>query len=166
MTQGESGPFTNHNMSVQEPSSVPIDEDPVAMQALFDTLRADVATDIDAYTAGEFDTHNFNAAIALGMTSLAIQEEFFGQIRREIRGGPGLPPGYGIRMRRAHEVMETVEIVNLSSRNAKNPTEAWEHGLTVATTARFRRELDRIEARSRRRAIGQIALGMRSNTGQ
>jgi len=34
MTQGESGPFANHNMSVQEPSSIPIDEDPVAMQAL------------------------------------------------------------------------------------------------------------------------------------
>jgi hypothetical protein len=169
MTQGESGPFANHNVSMHEPSSIPIDEDPAAMHALFDATRHRVVVDIDAYTGGEFDAHNdFRMAPLLGKTSLAIQEEFTTQMVRAARSPVNVDMvSQATRMRRAHEITETIEIMNLFCYEAEDPKEAWERGLDTAATARFRRELAKEEEVLRRgQAIVNLALNMRRNTGQ
>ncbi len=169
MTQGESGFFADRNMGMATPSHTSIDEDPQAMRELFDTMRDGVVADIDAYTGGRFDAHNdFRMAPLLGKTSLAIQEEFTTYMVQAARSPVNADTvSQAARMRRAYEITEAIEIMNLSPHEAEDPEEAWERGLDIAATARFRRELAEGDKVLRRgRALANIALHLRRNTGQ
>lgn len=149
-------------------SPTPIDEDPVAMRQLFEYMRGTVVADLDAYTSGAYDIeHDFESAMALGMTRLSSRNDYHTELAREVLDDPAkASAGKGRIMKRAYDVVEAIELADLASYQAEEPGEAWERALDVAAGERMRRELEGIHVRQRIRALGRTALGFRFNTGQ
>jgi hypothetical protein len=164
MTQGESGFFTERNVSIR----MSVDEDAEAMRELFGIMRNAVMADIDGYTGEKYDAkNNPEMAVLLGKTSLAIQEEFMPQTARGTRSPMNPDILQAMRVQRAYDIVTTIEIMNLSPYEAEDPKEAWERGLDIAATARFKQQLAKAETSpTHRQALAHFVLKSRRDSGQ